>query len=61
MLYLLNHEIFISVLGIQDGIFLYFHFFTSAERNFQLTAVKQLVSAQIGSQQRREDLEEWLS
>lgn len=61
MLYLLNHEIFISVLGIQDGIFLYFLFFTSAKRNFQLKGVKQLIFAQIGSQQCREILAEWLS
>lgn len=32
MLYLLNHEIFISVLGIQDGIFLYFLFFSQVLR-----------------------------
>lgn len=48
VLYLLNHETFISVLGIQDGIFLvwllglFWFFFTSAERNFQLKEVKWL-------------------
>lgn len=61
MLYLLNHEILISVLGIQDGIFLYFLYFTSAKRHFQLKEVKQRFFAQLGSQQDGEDLVERLS
>lgn len=61
MLYLLNHEILISVLVIQDGIFLYFLYFTRAKRNFQLKEAKQRFFVQLGSQQHGEDLVEKLS
>lgn len=50
MLYLLNHETFISVLGIQDRIFLVWlldlvFFSTSTKRNFQPKEVKRLIFA----------------